>query len=272
MSLSLQSKPGKSSYFREKNYAMNFIRLSLTVLAALLLAQSCKVKDYASEARPITHELWDSLLRTHVNEQGLVNYRGFIQDSVRLNRYLELLSKNHPNDKHWSRKEQLAYWINVYNAFTVKLIVDYYPTASIKDIKSGIPFINTVWDIKFIKIENATYDLNNIEHGIIRPKFKDPRIHMAVNCASISCPKLQNRAYTADKLDEQLDDAARDFLSDTGKNILTSEKAELSKIFSWYSGDFDSVRDFVNKYSATKISKTTKIEYLDYDWGLNEQR
>ena len=169
--------------------------LSFFFLSALLIisVNACKVSDYTGNARPVTHEIWDSLLREHVSEKGLVDYKGFIKDSIQFNKYLDLLSKNHPNDKNWSKDEQLAYWLNAYNAFTVKLIMDYYPVKSIKDIKNGIPFVNTVWDIKFIKIEDRTYDLNNIEHGIIRPTFKDPRIHMAVNCASISCPKLQNR-------------------------------------------------------------------------------
>lgn len=244
----------------------------LATIAFLLIIQSCKVKDYASDSRPITHELWDSLLREHVNEKGWVDYKGFIADSSRFNKYLDLLSRNHPNDKNWSRDERLAYWINAYNAFTVKLIADNYPTESIKDIKNGIPFVNTVWDIKFIEIEGATYDLNNIEHGIIRPKFNDPRIHMAVNCASISCPKLQNEAYMAKKLDAQLDQAAREFLSDTDKNIIEKNNIKISKIFDWYGGDFDSVIGFVNKYTEVDINKNAKIEYFDYNWSLNEQK
>ncbi|MFN7118929.1 MAG: DUF547 domain-containing protein [Saprospiraceae bacterium] len=248
------------------------MRISLLLLGTLLflcLWSACKVSDYASESGPVSHELWDSLVREHVSDAGQVDYKGFIKDSVKLNKYLLLLSKNHPNDKNWSKDEQLAYWINAYNAFTVKLIVDHYPTASIKDIKNGIPFVNTVWDIKFITIEERTYDLNNIEHGIIRPKFKDPRIHMAVNCASISCPKLQNRAYTGEKLNEQLDQAARDFINNKDRNNITTEKAQLSKIFDWYGMDFDSVRDFINKYSNVKLTKDTKIEYLEYNWALN---
>ncbi len=249
---------------------MNASKLLLAIIFVVVV-QNCKIKDYPSDSRPVTHELWDSLLREHVSDEGLVNYKEFIQDSIKLNKYLDLLSRNHPNEKNWSRDERMAYWINAYNAFTVKLIIDHYPTASIKEIKNGIPFVNTVWDVKFIKIEGATYDLNNIEHGILRPIFKDPRIHMAINCASISCPKLQNRAYTADDLDRQLEEAAREFLNDASKNMITPEKAQLSKIFNWYSMDFDSVRDFVNQYSTTKISKDTQIEYLEYDWGLNGQ-
>lgn len=244
---------------------------SITFLALLLcLSNACKVSEYKSDSKAISHEIWDTLLRQHVSEDGKVNYKGFIRDSVKFNQYLSLLSKNHPNEKNWSREEQFAYWINVYNAFTVKLIVDNYPTKSIKDIKNGVPFVNTVWDIKFIKIEGRDYDLNNIEHGILRPKFKDPRIHMAVNCASISCPKLFNRAFVASKLNEQLDEAARDFVNDDSKNKVSATNPKVSSIFKWYGGDFDTVTDFINKYAKTKINKGAKLEYLDYDWGLNE--
>ena len=118
-------------------------------------------------------------MQDHVDDEGWVNYNGFIQDSLKLDNYLTLISNNHPNNKNWSKEERFAYWINAYNAFTVKLIVDNYPTESIKDVKSGLPFVNSVWDIKFINIEGNEYDLNNIEHGIIRPKFNDPRAHFA---------------------------------------------------------------------------------------------
>ncbi len=247
---------------------MRFYHL-LFVIGLVWFIQSCKVSDYQSDARPVTHELWDSLVHEHVTESGLVDYEGFIADSNRLNQYLDLLSRHHPNDEHWNRDERLAYWINAYNAFTVKLIVDHYPVKSIKDIKNGIPFVNTVWDIKFIKIEGREYDLNNIEHGIIRPKFDEPRIHMAVNCAAISCPKLQNEAYTAEKLDAQLDQASREFLSNEDKNVITPDRLKLSKIFSWYRGDFDSVIEFVDQHTETDIKENPEVEYLDYNWALN---
>lgn len=247
------------------------VLLSIIIMALVLcLTNACKVSEYKSDSKAISHEIWDTLLRQHVSENGKVDYKGFIRDSVKFNQYLTLLSQHHPNDQNWSREEQMTYWINAYNAFTVKLIVDHYPTKSIKDIKNGIPFVNTVWDIKFIKIEGRDYDLNNIEHGILRPKYKDPRIHMAINCASISCPKLFNRAYTADKLNEQLDEAARDFVNDDSKNKISADKPKVSSIFNWYGGDFNNVIDFINKYAKTKINKGAKLEYLDYNWGLNE--
>jgi len=147
---------------------------------------------------PINHQAWTNLLQKHVSQKGNVNYSGFVTDKAELEKYLNHLTQNKPTNS-WSEKAQLAYWINVYNAFTVKLIVDNYPVASIKDIKKGIPFISTVWDIKFIEFNNETIDLNKVEHGILRKQFDEPRIHFAINCASFSCPRLLNEAYTAEK-------------------------------------------------------------------------
>ena len=255
---------------------MPIFRTSLFFLGISILAlTSCKVNEVQSDSKPVTHEIWNSLLQDHVNEQGWVDYSGFVQDSNRLNQYLDILNESHPNEKHWSREERLAYWINAYNAYTVKLIVDYYPTKSIRDIKNGIPFVNSVWDIKFIEIEGQKYDLNNIEHGIIRSRFDEPRIHFAVNCASISCPNLANYAYTPEKLDAQLTQAAKAFITDENKNKLSKDKVQLSKIFSWYRGDFKedgkNIIDYINQYAPIEIEKRAKIEYLDYNWGVNGQ-
>ena len=247
-----------------------------TLVAAVLFIVSwisCKISDYPSDSHPISHELWDSLVKKYASTDGKVNYQGFIQDSVQFNSYLKLLKNNHPNPQNWNEKEQLAYWINAYNAFTVKLIVDHYPLKSIKDIKKGLPFINSVWDIKFIKIEDATYDLNNIEHSILRKNFEEPRIHFAINCASVSCPNLRNEAFTVEKLEDQLTEQAKLFLKDQGKNIITADKVELSNLFSWFKKDFKKKGNliaYLNKYAPVQINKNAKIDYLDYDWNLNE--
>lgn len=248
----------------------------LICLLSVLSLSHCKVKDVQSGSQPIKHNVWDTLLKTHVNAAGLVDYQGIIEDSVRFEGYLTTLRNHHPNKKNWNREERLAYWINAYNAFTVKLIIDNYPTESIKDIKSGIPFVNGVFDIDFIEIEGQKYSLNNIEHGIIRPKFNEPRIHFAVNCAARSCPKLANFAYQPEILEEQLEQVTREFVNGD-KNILTPDKVQLSKILNWYWGDFkkqyDSRIEFLNKYSAeVQINKTAEIEFLDYNWSLNEQK
>ena len=248
------------------------------LLLLLPLLTACgAIKDVDSQSRPIGHAAWDALLQRHVDEAGWVDYAGFIADSAALNGYLDSIRKGHPNRQHWTRDEQLAYWINAYNAFTVKLITDHYPVASIKDIKSGIPFVNTVWDIKFITIEGREYDLNNIEHNIVRPVFNDARAHFALNCASYSCPPLQNRAYTAAELDEQLNRAARAFLADERRNRIDGQGPEyVSKLFSWYSGDFKhtapSVVAYLNRFAPVVIPAGAELEYLDYDWSLNDQK
>lgn len=221
----------------------------------------------------LAHTQWTALLQKHVDDKGHVNYKGFKADENKLNAYLTVLRENHPT-KDWKKEDQLAFWINAYNAFTVKLIVKNYPVKSIKDLGGSIYKINTAWDIKFIKIGDETYDLNNIEHGIIRKEFNEPRIHLAVNCASVSCPKLRNEAYVGATLDAQLDDQASDFINDKSKNRITNSTAELSKIFTWFKGDFDTedsnVIKFINQYSKVKITEKTEISYLDYDWNLNE--
>ncbi len=221
-----------------------------------------------------SHQQWDKLLKAHVNTSGMVNYKGFQKDKAELDAYLKTLSSNAPQ-KSWSQNETKAYWINAYNAYTLSLILKHYPVKSIKDIGGKIYKVNTPWDIKFISIGSNKYDLNNIEHGILRKQFNDPRIHFALVCASISCPILRREAYTADKVNAQLEDAGKVFLADRSKNKITATKAELSKYFSWYKGDFTkngSLSEFINKYSAIKINSSSDISYLDYNWSLNEQK
>ena len=224
-----------------------------------------------------SHAIFNKLLKEHVDAKGMVDYKGFAKDKAELKSYLDLLSKNAPADS-WSKDDQLAYWINAYNAFTVQLILDHYPVKSIKDIgaKIKIPFVNTPWDVKFIKIGGETYDLNNLEHGIIRKKFDEPRIHFALVCAAKSCPRLRNEAFEGSRLDAQLEDQGVDFLNNPAKNSITAKQASLSKILDWYGSDFKkmkgmSVKDVVNKFSKTKITDDTKISYQTYDWALNEQ-
>lgn len=253
---------------------MKALRIFLSIVA-ILGFNRCTVAEVQSDSKPVDHAPWSTLLNKHVNSEGMVNYRGFIADSTALNRYLDTLSHHHPNRENWTKYERLAYWINAYNAFTIQLIIRHYPVESIKDIAGMIPFVNSPWDLKFIRIEDELYDLNNIEHGIIRPRFSEPRIHFALVCAAISCPRLRNEAFTAERLDDQLEDAAKEFFNDPEKNRITPGKAALSKLMNWYSGDFtdqaSSVREYVNRYSDVKITEETKIDYLDYDWGLNER-
>ncbi len=224
------------------------------------------------QSKAPSHDAFDQLLKKHVLEDGRVNYKGFIKDSAAFNIYLSMLS-NHPPDETWTANEDKAFWINVYNAFTIKLIIDNYPVKSIKDLGGSLYKINTSWDIQFIHIGDETYDLNNVEHAKLRRVYNDPRIHFAVVCASKSCPKLVNEAYVASRLDEQLDQAGRDFLKNDFRNKISADKAAISSIFKWYKGDFTqngTLIDFLNKYSPVKIKPNADISYLDYDWSLND--
>ena len=169
----------------------------------------------------------------------------------------------------------LAYWINAYNGFTVKLIVDNYPVESIKDLGPAlkIPLIKDVWHYKFFKIGGQESSLDEIEHSILRKEFEEPRIHFAINCASVSCPPLLNEAFEAETINAQLDKVAKGFINDSSRNKISAEAVQVSSIFSWFKGDFTKngdLIDFLNKYSKTKIKSNAKISFLDYDWNLNE--
>ncbi|MBO2008546.1 DUF547 domain-containing protein [Hymenobacter negativus] len=230
----------------------------------------------AATSALVDHSAFDKLLKKHVSAQGLVDYKGFQADEQVFNQYLAMLSKT-PPAANWSKAEQMAYWLNAYNAFTIRLILDHYPVQSIKDIgaKIKIPFVTTPWAAKFFSIAGEKMSLDNIEHGILRKKFDDPRIHFALVCAALSCPRLRNEAYTAAKLDGQLEDQGRDFLNNPAKNKPGKAAAQLSKYFDWYKGDWTqnnlSVAKWVNKYATVKMDDNTKITYLDYNWNLNKQ-
>ena len=217
-----------------------------------------------TNAQNIDHSKWNALLQTHVSDNGNVNYKGFKNDEERLHDYLEYLSENQPKSSS-TKNEKLAYWINAYNAFTIKLIIDNYPIKSIKDIEKP-------WDKKFIPIGAKLLSLNHIEHEILR-KMNEPRIHFAIVCASYSCPKLKNKAYTANRLETQLTNATKGFLADKNRNEISENNLKLSKIFKWFVKDFTvngSLIDFLNKHSEVKISAKAKKRYVEYNWALNE--
>lgn len=253
--------------------------LIFLLFTSVVLAISCagnQTERQNASPNPPDHTQWTELLQVHVDEQGLVNYQGFLKNEEKLNNYLNLLSNNAPDPKSWSREEQLAYWINAYNAFTIKLIVDNYPVESIKDLNPtiSIPLVHTIWNKKFFSIGGEPTSLDEIEHGILRKQFKEPRIHFAVNCASVSCPPLRNEAYTADQLEMQLNEMAVRFINDPERNRIAKNQAKISKLFSWFTRDFTSngtLIDFLNNYSKIKLEEDADIDYLPYDWGLNEQ-
>lgn len=265
----------KASYFEEIEPSMKLLThfIYLFLLSALISCQSSSLG--MAGTTPPSHQIWDQLVKTHVKSNGMVDYKGFIKDKAKLEQYLKLISENAPDRKTWSKNQQLAYWINAYNAFTVKLIVDNYPTQSIRDLgpKLKIPLIKDVWHYKFFKIGGVESSLDEIEHSIIRKEFDEPRIHFAINCASVSCPPLLNEAFVPEKLDSQLQKVAVAFINDPTRNKITPDAVQISSIFLWFKGDFTqkgSLVDFLNQYSKVKIKSNAKVSHLDYNWNLNE--
>ncbi len=208
------------------------------------------------------HSKWNDLLQKYVSNTGKVDYKSFKSDENQLVAYCKDLAAN-PIASNWSREEKMAYWINAYNAFTIKLILDNYPIASIMDLDGGKP-----WDRKWIKLGEKTYSLNQIENEILRPKFKDARIHFAVNCAAKSCPPLLNQAWTATNLESNFQKQTKSFINNGSYNHIKESGAKVSKIFDWYGQDFGDLKGFINRYSTTKVIGS--IEFMEYDWGLNE--
>ncbi|HSF53240.1 MAG TPA: DUF547 domain-containing protein [Algoriphagus sp.] len=254
---------------------MKFLRFfSIFLIAVFLFSCQSSTLGMAGTTPP-SHQIWNQLVKVHVKPDGKVDYRGFIRDKPKLEQYLTLLSDNAPDRKTWSKNQQLAYWINAYNAFTVKLIVDNYPVKSIRDLgpELKIPLIKDVWHYKFFKIGGVESSLDEIEHSILRKEFDEPRIHFAINCASVSCPPLLNEAFTAENIEAQLSKVATTFINDSSRNKISPDQAQISSIFSWFKGDFTkngSLIDFLNKYSKVKLKPNAKISHLDYNWNLNE--
>lgn len=227
----------------------------------------------AEKPAVVDHGIYGALLKSYVVD-GKVNYEGFKQDEANLDLYLAQLEKVKP--EHLSRGEQMAFYINAYNAWTIKLILENYPgVKSIKDLGS---LFKSPWKKKFVKIDSKTITLDNIEHDILRPNYKDPRIHFAVNCASISCPPLLDEPFTGSALERQLEDAAISFINDPQSNFVKGDKLYVSRIFKWFGEDFNNdILGYVRSYSRGDLAKRIKdagnklkVKYLDYDWSLNK--
>ena len=219
------------------------------------------------------HPRWTAVLKSHVKD-GVVDYAEIRKNRGPLDTYLaDLESVTKADYGGWTEKRKIAFLLNAYNAYTIKLIVDNDPVASIKDLGG---FFSSVFSKKFIplkKLFGKDVSLNAIEHDTLREKFKEPRIHFALVCASKSCPPLRAEAYRAADLAAQLDDQARAFLKDATKNRYDAPRKTLylSKIFDWFDEDFEAgggtVRDFVARY--LKIPRDVRIRHLNYDWSLN---
>ena len=249
----------------------NDIALGLLSFVKRMKGDAVDLEGLEERERPkMNHEKWTLLLQKNVTEAGLVDYQTFIKEKAALREYLDQLSENVPG-KNWTEEEKMAYWINAYNAFTVQLIVEHYPLNSIKDIADGTPMISSPWDIKFFKLAGVDFDLNTIEHQILRSQFKEARIHFAINCASLSCPILRNEAYEAYKLEEQLEQQAMAFIQNPEKNSINAQETKLSLIFNWFQSDFiqdTDLNSYLKKYEPS-IHPSHKIEYMEYNWKLN---
>ena len=220
------------------------------------------------------HSLYGELLNKYVKD-GVVDYRGFKKDEALLDQYLEVLENIEVNSL--SRDEQFAFYLNTYNSWTIKLILRAYP--GIKSIKDLGNIFKSPWEKKIVRINGDIITLDDIEHKILRAKFKDPRVHFAVNCASKSCPPLISAPYRGSTLSQQLDESTRAFVNDPKSNYLKGNKLYVSKIFKWFPEDFnDDVIGFVVQYAEGDFKReleakkdNTKITYLYYDWSLNKK-
>ena len=234
---------------------------------------------------------WDVQLKKHVkwlpdNKQSRVNYKGFAADRADLKKQLDAFSAVPKADfDKWTKPQQMAFLINAYNAFTIEHILSKYPNLkSIKDLGS---IVSSAWKKKFFTLLGEERNLDWIEHEQLRPLYSEPRIHVAVNCASIGCPALFPEAFTAARMDALLDDGMVRFLGDRTRNRMANGKLEVSQIFKWFREDFEKgnkgfakLEDVFAKYAdqLTDVpadrdklrAKTVAVSNLEYDWSLND--
>ena len=253
-------------------------RLAKFALVCLLCAGPCHGFD---------HSGLDAVLKGYVNEEGRVDYTALQENRTSLDAYVEALAaispKNHP-DAFPSRDSRLAYWINAYNALVLRGVIDAYPVNSVKDIKILSGFFNRTW----YSVGGESYTLNDIEHDILRDEYAEPRIHAAINCASIGCPKMESSAFFPHRIDARLEEAMHKFLNEQ-RNVTIDETKRivtLSKVLDWFESDFtgwyqkqfgveranilDYVALYVNGDRAGGMNRTWSVAYHDYDWSLND--
>lgn len=250
----------------------------------IILSFTCSLWPQTSNEK---HVLFTQILRDYVQE-GLVNYIN-LKDDIRLDKYIKQL-ENTNLEEIKNDEDRLAFWINAYNAYTLKFIVEEYPVESINDLHWGGLYLGsllgtTVWDDKKIVINGIKLSLNNIEHDIARQKYNEERVHFAMVCASLGCPQLRSEAYEGDKLNYQLNEQAKLFFNDKSKNKfdLKTKTAHLNKILDWYDNDFGKDKNeiliYVSQYLDENLAEHIKdnfnewqIDYLSYDWDLNEMK
>ncbi|MBI2258781.1 MAG: DUF547 domain-containing protein [Flavobacteriia bacterium] len=235
----------------------------MKLLLLFFLSASISSKAFSQELK---YEPWNLLLNQYVSKQGNANYKALKKNTKLLNECTTYF-KNHPFSKDWSLNEKKSYWVNLYNFYTIQLIVKHYPLKSIKEIKVEN---KNAWELPMIPYENKLLTLNELENKIIRKESKDARIHFLLNCASFSCPILLNKAITSKDIEQQLNTACKTFLNDKKRNKISSEQLELSALFSWYKEDFPNLIEFIQEYTEITLNKNAKINYLEYNWNLNE--
>ncbi|MBW2564562.1 MAG: DUF547 domain-containing protein [Deltaproteobacteria bacterium] len=241
-------------------------------VSALLCFLIMGLTTTAFAVQEIDHSLYAGLLKKYV-KNGVVNYQGFKNEESVLDKYLKVLEK--VDSTILSRNEQFAFYINAYNAWTIKLILSGYP--GIKSIKDMGSLFKSPWKKKISRIDGKIMTLDDIEHNILRPRFKDPRVHFAINCAAKSCPPLRSEPYRVGDLEQQLDEMTRAFINNVKNNRLEDHTLYVSSIFKWFKEDFN--KDIINfflKYTKGDLKRQLearrgkiKVKYLDYDWSLN---
>lgn len=242
--------------------------LSIVLVAGLLLPGP----GWLAAQPVVDHHLYAELLAHHVRD-GVVDYGGLKGQEAHLDRYLDYLAGIDPDGL--SDKERFAFYANAYNAWTLKLILDNYP--GIKSIKDTGSLWQSPWKKKIARIDGGLLTLDEIEHDILRPQFRDPRIHFAVNCASKSCPPLFGVPFNGRDLDQQLDRVTRSFINDPARYRMDGDVLYVSRIFKWYGDDFnnDPIAYF-RKYAEGQLQselqarpQDLRVKFLDYDWSLN---
>ena len=252
--------------------------IALLLALPVLLAPATPVQSACGAVDP-EHAAWTSILARRVAD-GRVDYAALQrEDRGALDAYLASLSGTCADDyARWTTPAKIAFWLNAYNAFTVQLILDNYPISSIRKI-GFLPL--AAFRERFIPmpgLKGGTISLDDIEHGTLRAAFEEPRIHFALVCASVSCPALRAQAYRGADLDAQLDDQARGFLGDPARNLfdVAAQTLFLSAIFDWFNDDFvaaaGSVPAYVAPFMAVAPGPDVKVEFLDYDWQLNDRK
>jgi len=244
----------------------------LILINALLCFSITGLVTNAWSTQAVDNSTYAELLGKYV-KYGVVDYEGLKNNEAKLDRYLKVLEET--DTKALSRNEQFAFYVNAYNAWTIKLILGGYP--GIKSIKDLGNIIKNPWKKKLCRIDGKVLTLDNIEHDILRPRFKDPRVHFAINCAAKSCPPLWSEPYRGRDLKQQLDEMTRVFINDLENNRLEDHTLYVSSIFKWFGEDFNKdIIGFFQKYAKGDLKRQLeakrgkiRVKYLDYDWSLN---